>query len=267
MELVESNINISDINDFPTLDEIRNIERGIYLKINLNDSAKKHQQEKGEYLRKILPEFSIGIHTNGIEINIKKLITEQEIIEHQDFFENCAKEYGHLGERLINEFITLHNIPPHNGFPLKQLNGYFRNKNHNQRGAMGDWDYFFHGFHCSFTNRKSKQEIEVPLTYGEEYGELDPYFFSIFIKTTPSYSPLPVEIYDDYNDGKRILEIMLQIEKFEMINSNIGRRQGFIVKDRIKKEVIQDDNGLENIMLKQKIIVKRPFWKRWLNIK
>ncbi|MFT6922972.1 MAG: hypothetical protein ACJA1C_001980 [Crocinitomicaceae bacterium] len=267
MELKESNIEVSEINDFPSVEEIQKIQRGIYLKINLIDSAQKHQQVKGEQLKKSLPNFSIGIHMNGSEINIKKLITDDEITEFQDFFELCAKEYGVLGERLINEFIVENDIPNHDGFPLKNLNGYFGNKNHEPRGKMGEWNYYFHGFHCLFVNRGTKQEIEVPLTYGEEFGELDPYFFSTFIKTTAQFQPLPIHIYDDYGDGKRILETMYKLGKFEMINSNLGGREGYIIKDRIKKEVKQPEKGMESILVEQKIITKQPIWKRWFKRK
>jgi len=267
MELVESNIEISDIKCFPNLEEIRSIKRGVYLKINLIDSAQKYQEEKGEQLRKELPNFSIGIHMNGSEINVKKLITDEEISKHQEFFEQCAKEYGLLGEKLINEFIVDKGIPNHDGFPLKKLNGYIGNKNHEPRGEMGEWNYYFHGFHCSFINKNTKQEIEVPLTYGEEFGELDPYFFSIFIKTTPEFQPLPIRIYDNYGDGKRILEVMCRLGKFEIINSNIGGREGYIVKNRIKKEIKQPEKGIESILVEQKIISKQPIWKRWFKRK
>ena len=267
VELVETNIEISDIKYFPSLDEIRNIKRGIYLKIKLVDAAQKHQRERGETLRKELPNFTIGIHMNGSEITIKKLITDDEIFEHRKFFEHCAKEYGLLGEKLINEFIVDKRIPNHDGFPLKQLNGYIGNNNHAPSGKMGEWNYYFHGFHCSFTNRNTKQNIEVPLTYGEEFGELDPYFFSIFIKTTPEFQPLPIHIFDDYSDGKRILEVMYRLGVFEMINSNLGGREGYIVKDRIKKEVIQPEKGIESIFVKQKITTKQPIWKSWFKRK
>ncbi len=262
MELKESNIEVSDIIDFPSVKEIQNIQRGIYLKINLIDSAQAYQKEKGEQLRKALPKFSIGIHMNGTEINVLKLITDEEINEYQDFFEHCAKESGLLGEKLINEFIVENNIPNHDGFPLKKLNGYIGNKNHSPRGKMSEWDYSFHGFHCSFINRNTKQEIEVPLTYGEEFGELDPYFFLIFVRSTPEFQPLPIHIYDEYNDGKRILETMYKLGKFERINSNLGHREGYIVKNRIKKQVKQAEKGFESILMDQKIITKQSIWKR-----
>lgn len=267
MKLTESTIEISDIHDFPGIEEIQQMQRGIRLRINLVDSAQQYQQEKGEQLRKTLPDFSVGIHMNGSEINIKKLITDEEITEYQDFFEQCAKEYGLLGEKLIHGFILEKNIPPHDGFPLQKLNGYIGNKNHKPTGQMGEWDYYFHGFHCSFINIKTKQQIEVPLIYGEEFGQLDPYFFSIFIKTTPEFQPMPIAIYDDYGDGKRILETMFKLGKFELIHSNIEGIEGYIVGDRIKKQVKQPEKGIESILVEQKIIVKQPGWKRWFKRK
>ena len=267
MHIKESIIEISDIEEFPSIEEIQNIPRGIYLKIKLIDSAQTHQPEKGEQLRKALPNFSIGIHINGSEINIKKLISEEEIAEHQNFFEQCAKDYGVLGEKLINEFIVEKNIPDHDGFPLSKLNGYIGNKNHQNKGVMGEWDYYFHGFHCSFTNRKTMQSIEVPLVYGEEYGVLDPYFFSMFIKTTPEFQPLPIQIYDEYGDGKSIIDAMYQLGKFEIINSNIPGIEGYIVKDRTKKNVKQLEKGIEAILIEQNMSSKKTTWENWFKRK
>lgn len=246
--MTESYIEVANINDFPSIEEIQGIERGLKLRINLSSSAQRHQEEKSEELKSALPNFLIGAHTNGYEINVTKLITEVEITQHKDFFERCAKEYGLLGEKLIREFMVENNIPDHDGFPLKKMNGYFGNKNHVPRGQMGEWHYFFHGYHCRFRNEKTAQSIEVPLTYGEEFGQLDPYFFSIFIRTTPEFQPLPIPIYDDFHDGIRILETMYKLGKLERINSNLPERSGYIVKDRIKKEVQQPENGIESVM-------------------
>lgn len=263
MDLLESNIEISNIEDFPSIDEIRNVKRGENLKIHLKNSAQKYQQERGEYLSKNLSNFIIVIHRNGTELSIKRLISPEEVSDHQEFFEQCAQAYGLLGEKLINEFIALNNITDFNGFPLSKLNGYSGNKNHKPKGKMGEWNYFFHGYHCFFENRKTKQEIEVPLTYGEEYGELDPYFFSRFIKTSNSFKTFPVDIYDEYNEGVIILKTMYELGKFEMINSNLPNNTGFIVKKRKKKKVKVSDIGIKSILLEQEKI-KLPFWKKIL---
>ena len=79
--------------------------------------------------------------------------------------------------------------------------------------------------------------------FGLEFGDLDPYFFTRFIKSTQNYFPLPIDIYDEYADGVRIIERMLALNKFERITSNIENHTGVVVNDRkkIHIEVYQED--------------------------
>jgi len=78
------------------------------------------------------------------------------------------------------------------------------------------------------------------------------------MKTSPGLQPLPIHIYNDYGDGKRILETMYKLGKFEMTNSNLEGCEGYIVKDRIKKEVKQPEKGIESILIAHQIITKQP---------
>ena len=236
MNLEKRIIRINKIEQLPNLQEIESIPRGLNLKIIFEGLIKSKRVEIGMNWKIKLPKYSIGIHSNGEEINILKLITDKEIYQYQSFFEECAKEYGILGEKLINQFIRDFKVDSHEGFPLKTLNSY-RNTNYEQVGEMDEWRYYFHGFHCGFTHKKTGQNIEVPLTFGEEYGELDPYFFTRFIKSTPKFQPLPIQIYNEYADGRRILEVMLKLGKFEEVNSNIKSEKGIVVKNRVKKPV------------------------------
>ena len=64
----------------------------------------------------------------------------------------------------------------------------------------------------------------------------------------------PVNIYIDYHDGRRIIETMYKLGKFEMIDSNLIGRKGYIVKDRIKKVVKQPEKAIESILVDQNII-------------
>ncbi len=262
MSLKEKIIKVSKVEEVPNLNEIESIPRGLMLKIIFEGKAKSKREEIGQKWKNELPKYSIGIHTNGIEINILKLITDKDIEENQLFFEKCAIEYGILGEKLINQFIEEFKVQSHEGFPLKTLNPYGKT-HYEQIGEMGNWEYYFHGFHCAFTNKKTEQHIEVPLTYGEEYGELDPYFFTDFIKSTPEYQPLPIQIYNDYWDGKRILEVMLGLGKFEKINSNLKGRKGIIASNRTKKEVRIFENGMGEVHKDVNFEVKKlNFWEK-----
>lgn len=241
MKLKEQIIHITKVEDIPTIEEIESTSRGLKLKYLFENDLETKRDVIGNEWKDKLTKFSIGLHINGKEINVLKLITDEEIEEHQLFFESCAIEYGLLAEKLIKQFVEEYNIEYYQDFPLKTLNP--QGVHCSQGGEILDWKYFFHGFHCMFIHNETKQQIEVPLTYGEEYGELDPYFYSIFIRTTPEFQPLPVQIYDNFHDGLRILDTMLKLGKFEKINSNLKGRNGIIVKKRIKKEVKVFENG------------------------
>lgn len=256
MPLKEERHTIFTVEDIPDVEDLKLIPRGLSLIIVFDGEIKKLRNTTGEYWIKQLPKFSIGRPFNTSEIHFTKLITDLEIEQHQDFFETCAVEYGLLAEQLIHQFIEEYQIECQLDFPLKFLNAY-SNTLHNQTGFMGDWTYFFHGYHCLFRNTKTKQCIEVPLTFGEEFGELDPYFFSCFIKSTPKFWPLPVEIYEDYHDGKQILDGMLKLGKFEAVNSNLKGTQGVIVKKRLKKEVKIIENGMREVLIQTGLNVKK----------
>lgn len=168
------------------------------------------------------------------EVNIAKLITDDEIDKNQAFFERCAKDYRRLGEQLIFKLADKLGTTINSDYPLLTFNNFKIKK---QTGRVDDWRYYLHGFHCGFTNSETGQRIEVPLVFGLEFGDLDPYFFSTFIKSTPAYRPLPVAIYEDYGDGQRIIGRMLLLGKFERINSNIENHYGVVVADREKLKV------------------------------
>lgn len=245
-------ITVESINQIPSLEMIKEILRYKKLKIIFEASIQNQRQEIGENLKKSLEGFQIGIHISNPEINIAKLITDKEIEEHQLFFENCAKDYRDLSRKLIFELAKKFKIKFSEEYPYLTFNKLKGDKR--GRGKMGDWKYFFHGFHCCFENQKTGQTIEVPLVFGLEFGDLDPYFFSIFIKSTPEYQPLPVEIYEDYADGARINDKMLSLGKFERINSNFKNHSGIVVTDRDKIEI-------KEYVPEEKPERKFSFWK------
>ena len=74
---------------------------------------------------------------------------------------------------------------------------------------------------------------------------------------------MPIEIFEDYEDGVRINERMLMLGKFERISSNIGNHYGIVVSDR-QKVVIKSYLDLEKINQGQNKQIETPkfnFWK------
>jgi hypothetical protein len=239
-------ITVGSISQIPSLEVISDIPREKKLKLLFEHTLQNQRKEIGNKLKNDLRGFQVSIHVTQPEINIAKLITDEEIDENQLFFEQCAKDYRTLGEILINKLASKLGIEINPQFPLGSFSPFLANKK--QRGAIKEWRYFLHGFHCGFEHKKSGQIIEVPLVFGLEFGDLDPYFFTRFIKSTQDYLPLPIEIYEDYADGIKIIERMLVLDKFERISSNIENHTGVVVNDRrkIHIEVYREEDLIDN---------------------
>ena len=204
MEKTTKTLIINSAEEVPSLSQFHEMPRSKSMILAFVGSVKNEIELIGESLRHHLEGFMIGINTLKNEISISRLITEKEIEDNQIFFEACAKDYRNLATELINKLANQLKVSLSSGLPRVAFCDYYGKKK--QGGIMGDWHYFFHGHHCWFGNKITGQEIEVPLVYGLEFGELDPYFFCNFIKTTTEYSPLPVEIDNNFYDGKQILK-------------------------------------------------------------
>ncbi|MCW1961010.1 DUF6896 domain-containing protein [Chryseobacterium viscerum] len=237
MERATHVITAKSIQELPGIDSLRNIPRQKTIRIIFDHPIRHIREDYGEQLKKNLPHFIIGIHSMEPKIEIRKLITKEEIIANQLFFVQCAKDYRKLGEELVSLFFEKKKIKLNKDFPFLAFNYFKGRSRRTQSGKVGKWRYFLHGYHCYFQNVTTKQEIEVPFMFGMEFGDLDPYFFSLYIKSTPKYRPLPITIYEDFADGERILDVMLQLGLLERINSNLENHSGLVIKDRNKVEI------------------------------
>ncbi|MGE8426977.1 MAG: DUF6896 domain-containing protein [Sphingobacterium sp.] len=235
---------IKSIDQIPTVDEIKSISREIALKIIFEGKTNKQREQVGQYLEHALSGFQVLTHTVEPELNIVKLITDEEIEDQQDFFEQCAKDYRKLGEQLVFILVDKLELNLNKDFPLDTFNELKRDDR--QIGTVAKWRYFIHGFHCGFQHLTTGQCIEVPLAFGLEFGDLDPYFFMKFILSSPDYRPLPIPLFDEYADGLRIINKMTALGKFEEIPSNVPGHTGIVVTDREKVE-IKYDLDLEKI--------------------
>lgn len=57
-------------------------------------------------------------------------------------------------------------------------------------------------------------------------------FFSEYIISTPQYHPLPIEIYETYSEGERIVDVMENHNILKQIENNRGfKRHVLSIKD------------------------------------
>jgi hypothetical protein len=240
MERTTEMLVIKSIDQIPAIEVLYTIPRSIKLKLVFENSVQEQRQSVGELLKQKLDGFVIGIHMNEPEINIGKIITDKEVEDNQLFFEKCARDYRDLATCLMDELnrecgfnsdniardVEIDLDSPIEIWEKIQI---IRDK---AEGYVGDWRYYMHGLHFCFKNTKTQQIIEVSIAHEEEYGVLDPYFFSQYIKSTKQYYPLPVEIYEGYWDGNKIIDKMIQLGRFELMESYIENEFVPVVANR-----------------------------------
>lgn len=222
------------VESLPSIQNLLVISREKPLCVVFSPPIQGLRESIGKTWKTNLPGFAVGIHLERPEINIRKLISDEEIEKNCSFFEQCAKDYRKLATSLIHS-LARHideNIDPENA-----MNTFGKHKRVQPRGEVGLWKYRFHGAGCEFVNTKSGQTIEVYLLTQLEFGKLDPYFFIQFIKSTIAYQPLPIEIYEDGPEGGRILDKMVELGRFERIHSFIAGHDFIVVKDRSDEDI------------------------------
>ncbi|KGP79042.1 MULTISPECIES: DUF6896 domain-containing protein [unclassified Paenibacillus] len=64
----------------------------------------------------------------------------------------------------------------------------------------GKWHFDVHGEHCMFENAVTGQTLEVSLGSKDDVGNMDPYFFYIFLKSTTNYKHLITYFENPFGD-------------------------------------------------------------------
>ncbi|WP_264551602.1 DUF6896 domain-containing protein [Flavobacterium sp. N2038] len=73
-----------------------------------------------------------------------------------------------------------------------------------------NWSFDVHGEHCMFKNLTTGQTLEVSLGNRESVGNIDPYFFYEFLKTTKDFCHLTRYFENPFRD---VLSFLEELEK------------------------------------------------------
>jgi hypothetical protein len=73
---------------------------------------------------------------------------------------------------------------------------------------------------CRFKNKQTKQIVEVEISFGDEFGVLDPYFFGLFMSSTPQFKSLVNMFPDLYHDTSRALDVLEEIGRLVHVGND-----------------------------------------------
>ncbi|MCE5172519.1 hypothetical protein LQV63_24910 [Paenibacillus profundus] len=72
----------------------------------------------------------------------------------------------------------------------------------------GNWYFDVHGEHCMFENVETGQQLEVSLGNIDNVGNVDPYFFYNFLKSTDHFKHLIQYFKNPFDDMLNLFEIL-----------------------------------------------------------
>lgn len=123
-------------------------------------------------------------------------IQKKAVIEIIDSFEKKANELIHL---LAASF----HLDLNSKYPFEKL---LSIQNDLKKGNIEDnWTYWFHGSHCDFENKTTKQYLHVSIISEKNHGAIDSFYLYKFFITTQSLSHFQ-EIISNENQFFKIVD-------------------------------------------------------------
>lgn len=184
--------------------------------------SRERKEQLVNSLQSNMPEnysvFDAGCRKYWNHITVKEVISELEIDKLIPDIVNAAKEFRRQSEFLAKGIAKLNNVP---------ITSLWEKSDEIDVFPIG-WKCSHHGQHYYCENIESGQVIEVPIWYGEEFGVLDPYFFSQFIDSTQSLN-MPTSIVDWYHDMSRVMDTMLKKGLMKQVKGTKFEVSGIVI--------------------------------------
>ncbi|MDI1484664.1 hypothetical protein [Polyangium sp. y55x31] len=148
-------------------------------------------------LARALPEHSVFL-SGASQITVIPVITNADVLQIADELVAAAHEFRDLAIELCAR------LSPKLGIAREALVDSPRTS-----GRLdAEWDYHFHGLQCCFKSRRTGQVLDVELSFGDEFGVLDPWFFHRFLKTTDRHAAIAAKLVEEYHDTARALDVL-----------------------------------------------------------
>lgn len=173
-------------------------------------------------LQSYLPRYHVSnIRYNGM-IRIVPALETAKLLKVMDDVHQAGITFRQTGIELMETLGTTHNIDPYDLHALNRLK--FRSRANKQRGVIDDqWNFWFHGAECQFSNHATGQIIELVIDYCPEFGALDSFFFFRYIDTTPAYKELSKFFNEDWKSLTKALDLLEDQGRLKRIDENSHR--------------------------------------------
>lgn len=144
--------------------------------------------EKSVLIRRLsdaLPEHSV-FYSGGSEgrswITVMKVVDSSRVLPLRSEILRAVEEYRRICASLVAQYLA-DTLPR-------------------------DWETGEHGGHCRFRNRHTGQVVEAPMREWVNPDCVDPYFFAMFVRSTPGCEPVAALLTNDYHDPARALDVV-----------------------------------------------------------
>jgi hypothetical protein len=219
---------IADVPPAERLDELATDEQHVVLQFPptvLTEPNGTTKESLVARLQAALPDccvFESGGDQNSRWVTVMRVDRAGDVAAHMDEFVAALRLFRRTATTLATRLAARLGVAP--GVLLRALK-----PGGSPPGRLDEWDYQPHGGECRFVGRATGQVVEVRLTFGEEFGALDPYFFGRFVRSTPGLEGLARLIRDEYHDTARVLELVGRAGYLR--EERNGWRRGWVVRD------------------------------------
>lgn len=172
------------------------------------------QEITREYISELQREFKNHLITQIKWLNrfyVVPSISTQIVLDNLEEFYNAIDLFDKTAHSLMQLMADTFEIDLNKFEKIYELKTKIISKN--QRGRIDkDWEYYFHGKGCSFTNTQTNQFLDVQLTNKTELGQLDTYYLMRFIETTDSLESLKKILNSETVNMRKVIEILWQLD-------------------------------------------------------
>ena len=179
-------IRCADAADMPSTRELARLadgEQHVVLELE-TVSSRLSKRPIVERLRAELPDHSVfdsGGDADSGWISIVRVVRQRDVVAHAPLLAAAVEDYLRLAAELLAAF---------------------------RASQLGEgWTAHEHGEHVRLVHEHTKQVVEAPLAPTDADG-VDPYFFWLFVSTTPRHAVVAALLPNGFHDAARALDIL-----------------------------------------------------------